>query len=220
MKRGYFSLILVTAIFAELITSCDKIDDDTAVGMTISGTLEFSERYNDEFTKLVMVVREPMDMGVIVFKRVELARGTYFDGAFSIELPATIDEKYLQTFFTEDIPPKFKVSDKGVKTGIFSISISSFKDKEDLPDMPGVGIGQLYQEYELIYAKSDDKSTTEALLYYADRKCSITGTIGNDTFSVNLKRGWNFLFAIETELIKEYSTYPVSGLKWYVSGDF
>ena len=46
-----------------------------------------------------------------------------------------IDEKYLQSLFTEDIPPKFKVSDKKVKTGIFSISVSTFKDMEDLPAM-------------------------------------------------------------------------------------
>jgi len=218
MKRYYFSLFLMSVIFAAVITSCEK--DDTAVGLTISGNLEFSEKYNDEFTKVVIVVREPMDMGTIVFKRVELARGTYSNGIFSIELPANIDEKYLQTLFTEDMPPKFKISDKKVKTGIFSISISSFKDMEDLPDIPGVGMGQLYKEYELIYAKSDEQSTTEALLYYADRKCSITGTIGDDVFDVNLKKGWNFLYKTENELINKYSTKPVSGLKWYVRDDF
>ena len=220
MNRYYFSLILMTAIVATVLTfSCEK--EDMTVSMTVSGTLEFGERYNDEFTKVVIVVREPTDMGGIIgFNRVELARGTYTNGAFSIELPAKIDEKYLQSLLTEDMPPKFKVSDKKVKTGIFSISISSFKDMEDLPDTPGMGVGQIYKEYELIYAKSDDESTVEAMLYYADRKCSITGIIGDDVFSVNLKKGWNFLYETKTESINEYSTNPVSGLKWYVRYDF
>jgi hypothetical protein len=209
----------MTAIVVAVLTSCEKEEMEASV--TISGTLEFSERYNDEFTKVVIVVQEPMDMGgITVFNRNELARGIYSNGSFSIELPARVDEKYLQSRFTEDIPPKFKVSDKKVKTGIFSISISSFKDMEDLPDIPGVGGGEIFKDYELIYAKSDDRSTVQAMLYYADRKCSITGTLGNDVFSVNLKKGWNFLYETETELINEYSTNPVSGLKWYVIYDF
>ena len=123
MNRYYFFLILMTAIVAMVvISSCEK--EDVAVSMTVSGTLEFGELYDDEFTKVVIVVREPTHMGGISgFNRVELARGTYANSAFSIELPAIIDEKYLQARFTEDMPPSFKVSDKKVKTGIFSISI-------------------------------------------------------------------------------------------------
>ena len=243
MKRYYFSLILMTAIFAELITSCEKAE--TAVGMTISGTLEFSERYDEEITKVEVVIREPAGEGFpgSAYKKVTLASGTYFNGGFSLELPAKVDDKYLDShFFDEEFPTTIKITDKKVKTGAFSFSTTNMDETKE-SQIPTTGGFVVHRGivYPLIYAKSDDKSVTEAMFLYADRKCSIIGsmTVYDEltaftiektlAYSVHLKRGWNVLYVTQTEFMEksdkqvrrdEFSTNPVSGLKWYVHWDF
>ena len=91
-----------------------------------------------------------------------------------------------------------------------------------------------YQTFPLVYIKRDDLSTTEGLFYYADKNCSITGTLtASDehqtvTYSMYLKRGWNIVYHTEKYIespdkqvrMEEFSTNQVSGMKWYVSGDF
>ena len=231
MKRYFFSLILMAAIFAAAITSCNK--DDMAIGMVISGTLEFSERYNDEITKVKVVTN--MDRFSDI-RGVVLASGTYFNGDFSLELPVKVDDQYLEKRFDfEDLPPHFKVSNKNVKTGVFSISATNLDDtKTELDsrffylsdqnpsstDSLRGSIVQIVYIYPLIHAKSDDKSTTEAWYLYADRNCSITGAIttydesssewGTGTFmvektltySMHLKRGWNIVYYTETQYME------------------
>jgi hypothetical protein len=223
------------AIFAGMIASCDK-EDDAAVGMTISGTLEFNEKYdNDEITKVQIAIREPVtDNGITLFKNVVLASGAYSDGIFSLELPAMVDDKYLGAhLLDEDFPPSIKVSNKNVKTGVFSISTSNFDDTKQIPTTGGLVSVLTSKVYPLVYVKKDDKSITEAILLYADRKCSITGsmTMSDETitYSVHLKRGWNILYETRPEYMEsadkqirreECTTNPISGLKWYVHWDF
>ena len=234
MKKYYFLLILMTAIFVVLITSCEK--DETPVGMTVSGTLEFSERYNDEITKVQVDYYEPVYMG----KHVTLARGVYSNGAFSLELPAKVDVIYLnQNLSNEDLEPYFKVSNKKVKTGVFGFTATDFDEdiaksiEEKNKDGNGIW-AYSYKTFPLVYLKRDDISTTEGLFYYADRNCSITGTLtasdGHQTitYSMHLKRGWNIVYHTDKYMetqdkqvrIEELSTKPVSGMKWYVSGDY
>ena len=236
MKRYYFSLILMTAFFAELITSCDK--EDEVVGMTVSGTLEFSERYNDEITKVEVTILGDRFSDL---KSVTLARGAYSNGAFSLKLPAKVDDMYLnQNFADEDLEPYIKVSNKMVKTGVFDFTATDFDETMansiEEKNKEGNGVDWVYSHktFPLVYIKSDDTSTTEGLFYYADRNCSIIGTMtASDghytiTYSMHLKRGWNIVYHTEKYMeapdkqirIDELSTQPVSVMKWYVRGDF
>ena len=240
MKRYYFSLILMTAIFAVLITSCEK--DETFVGMTVTGTLEFSEQYNDKITKVQVDFREPTYLGEVpIFTQSTLARGTYSNGAFSLELPSKVDDKYLNQMLShEDLEPYLKVSNKNVKTGMFDFTATDFDEEiakrieEKNKEGNGVWASYLYKIFPLVNLKRDDISTTEGLFYYADRNCSITGTLtasdGNQTttYSMYLKRGWNIVYHTQKYMetpdrlihIEELSTKPISGMKWYVRGDF
>ena len=170
MKKYYFSFILITMIFAAMITSCDK--EETAVGMTVSGILELSERYNDEITKVEIVIREQAGEGFpgSAYKQVTLASGSYFNGNFSLELPAKVDDKYLDNhLLDEEFPTSIKVSDKRIKTGIFSFSTTNLDDTKE-NQIPTTGGMVVYRGivYPLVYIKSDDISTTEGLFYYAD----------------------------------------------------
>ncbi len=238
MKRYCFPLILLTAIFAELITSCDK--DETAVGMTVSGILEFSEQYNDKITKVQVDAYEGS-------KQITLARGPYSNGTFSLELPAKVDDKYLnQPFSKEDMGPYFEISNKNVKIGVFDFTATDFDEtianSIDEKNREGNGTwGYAYKTFPLVYKKLDDISTTEGSFYYADRSCSITGTMTTYddlitftiektlTYSMHLNRGWNIVYHTTTQymetpdkqiFINELSTKPVSGMKWYVRGGF
>ena len=239
MKIHYFSLTMMAVIVAAAFTSCEK--EDSAVGMKVSGTLEFSERYNDEITKVQVII--PGDRFFYLVdgpssgsEQVTLASGTYFNGEFSLELPAKVDDKYLDShLFDEEFPTSIKVSDKRVKIGAFSFSTTNLDDSKE-NQIPTTGGLVVYRGkvYPLVHAKSDDISTTEGLFYYADRNCSITGTMtASDghytiTYSVHLKRGWNIVYHTEKYMettdkqirIEEFSTIPVSGMKWYVRGDF
>ena len=247
MKKYYFSLILMTAIFAELITSCDK--DDTAVGMTVSGNLEFSERYKDKITKVEIIIPGDRFSGS---QSVILARCAYSNGTFSLELPARVDDKYLGKYLPiNDLPSNYTVSDKMLKAGVFNFTATDFDETNNVQVDTGTGIGvnisHLSTVYLLVFAKSDEQSITEAMFLYADRNCSIIGSMtvsdeessefGTETFMVektlsyfmHLKRGWNIVYHTETQYmetsdkqirIDELSTEPVSGMKWYVREDF
>ena len=235
MKRYYILIILVTAIFSVLITSCEK--DETNVSMTVSGTLEFSELYNDEITKVQVDFREPTYWGEVpVFTHVTLARVPYSNGAFSLELPEKVDNKYLnQKLSYEDLEPYIKVSNKNVKTGVFDFTATDFD--EDIANSieeknkEGNGVWTYsYKTFPLVYLKRDEISTTEGLFYYANENCSITGTLTESdghqtiTYSMHLKRGWNIVYHTQTQdkqmRIEELSTKSVSDMKWYVRGDF
>ena len=242
MKRYYFSLLLMTAFFAGIITSCNK-ENDEAVGMTVSGTFELIseqyKQYNDVITKVQVDVCEPVNVGITAFQCVTLARGPYSNGAFSITLPAMVDEKYLQSRFDEDLPPNFKVSNKMVKTGGFNFTATDYDEEtaNSIAEKNKEGIGiwvYSYKTFPLVYIKSDEISTTEGLFYYADRNCSITGSMtASDghytvTYSMHLKRGWNIVYHTDKYLettdkqirIEELSTRPVNGMKWHVRGDY
>ena len=240
MKKYNFSLLLMTAIFTIVATSCEK--DDTAVGMTVSGTFELVseqyKQYNDEITNVEV---EAFEYYLHSGKRVVIARGPYSNGTFSLELPAIVDNIYLtNSLATEDLEPYFKVSNKKVKIGIFSFTATDYDEDiansidEKNKEGNGVHWGYSFKTFPLIYTKSDDISTTEGLFYYADRNCSITGSLtASDghytlTYSTHLKKGWNIVYHTEKYIetsdkqirIEELSTNPVSGMKWYVRGDF
>jgi len=238
MKRYFLYLILlIIVIFAQVITSCNKSKDDMDIGMTVSGTLEFSERYNDIITKVQVDVYEGE---YPVLKLVTLARGHYSNGTFSLELPARVEDKYLnQGLSSEDFEPYIKISDKEIKTRVFDFTATDFDEEIansiDEKNKEGNGMwGYSYKTFPLVYIKYDDISNTEGLFFYADRDCSITGSITasdrhyTQTYSMHLKRGWNIVYHTEKYIetddkhirITEYSTEPVSGLKWYVRGDF
>lgn len=248
--------ILLAAIVVAVITSCDKVDkNESAEGITVSGTLEFSERYDEITTVEVSVLEQPNeDNSPIFFSRAILARGPYSNGDFSIKLPEKVDDKYLIRipYSKKGFESYFEVSGESVKTVTLFFSITTFDEEMakivDEKNKEGNGVyGYLYKEFPLVYMKKDDISTTEGGYCYADRNFSITGSItiqdegslewSTETFmiektvaySMHLKQGWNIVYYTQTEYMEtpdkqirktESTTNPVSGLKWYVRGDF
>jgi hypothetical protein len=230
----------MTTIIAVAAISCEK--EETIVGMTISGTLEFSKQFSDKFTEIHVYAEYADSSGIYGFNRATLARGAYSNGTFSLVLPAKIDDKFLRLGFSgEDWDTHFAVSDKSVRIGVFDFTATdydeaiarSIEERNKETGNNGLIGTYLYNTFPLVYIKSDDTSTTEGMFYYADRSSSITGTMTSPdghtlTYSMNLKRGWNIVYYTDKYLeisgkkirIEELTTNPVSGLKWYVRGDF
>ncbi|MDR2423399.1 MAG: BACON domain-containing protein, partial [Prevotellaceae bacterium] len=114
-----------------------------------------------------------------------LATAPYQNGSFTMTLPATIDNKFLETF--DDAPDGVTVSAPDAKM-LEDLSFDAYNGSELLG---GTYLGT-------------DNENIDVQLFYIDRDCAITGT-GTDErngetetahYEMNLKAGWNWLYAI------------------------
>jgi hypothetical protein len=157
-------------------------------------------------------------------KQIVLATGTYSNGGFRINLPATVDEKYLEPSienlleFTSSFLTEYygmKVSDSNAKYSW--VSIYGY-DKSDNH------VASF--SYEVEYK---DIAEITGHYIYVDRDVTITGLhkgiygySTSTTFNLSLKKGWNIMYAkysraSDTEGDEEWTNDAPSGIKWWVT---
>ena len=193
-----------------VFTGCDKDKDNEnpagGVASKIEGTVVNGSAYDVDVIK------------GIVEERFEIASSDFANNKFSIDLPATLDDKHLESMFEDDM----NINDGGVK-GAF-LDLRGYKSNKSV-------------EY-LEYARMPDLSATKVTFYYAvyvyvDRDANVTGEFYEEEdyilkFNMNLKKGWNLIYMADVfELISEddyintenYTTTPMSGYKWYFDAE-
>ncbi|MDR0560590.1 MAG: 2-hydroxyacyl-CoA dehydratase family protein [Prevotellaceae bacterium] len=203
-KNFLFTKRAITFMAAGMIlfASCGK-DDNKEKGddgsnvlpdNTIVAQVEDGNSYNEKIDTIVARIFNedtPCD----------LAKAAYKNGGFTLKLPATVDDKYLVADFKR-FTDGVKVSDPNAKLCQFEV-LRVFKSGEELQ-------GRFFHIY------SSEKTKTMVEYIYTDRDLSVTGGyteereiyIGNgnfekviydNTFNVNLKKGWNITYLTQTE---------------------
>jgi len=220
-SRGNFFTVICVCI-GLMFAGCDGDDDDDNGNGLVSGWFDGKitaqvvngNAYNNLFSSVEAFAspRSTMCDNFIYF----IVKGVYSNGGFTINLPQTIDDKYLvrideAVFITDWNDDYFdgddiKISNRNVKT----LQIWNFEGYDSQGDW--VDNFLYIKEGEFLW-------WTRAFFWYVDRDVTITGTADGyyegDTWNVSLKKGWNIVYRINNDHQHEYTTKPVDGMKWY-----
>ena len=162
---------------------------------------------------------------------VELARSEWKDGSFAIKLPKTLNPNLLIPF--DGVIEGLTISKENLKTkeayfsvldkkGNYVTSLYLAKKTED-------GFVEAFYEYFDADAIISGSTTNLAYLYEKNDSCDCCELYlwkTNTSFSVEVKEGWNIWYysaSVSREeriITAQWSTTPISGLKWYGDEDF
>ena len=189
-------------------TSC-KDDEETPAVTKIEGTVVNGSDYDvDE-----IVGRINID---------EKMSTDFVNNHFSMELPATVDDKYLMLI---DYDEEFNISDPNAKVAL--LSLNGYNS----------GSFECFLSYTLPGMENTEKwEMYESALIYVDRNVTITGmdswyddddeTDNVEICNLNLKKGWNWVYNVYTFTVSDRTytdvstTVPLNGWKWYFENDY
>jgi hypothetical protein len=164
---------------------------DSFDGSKIQAKVESGNDYNAQIDSVKLIIIR----GDI---RYEIASAKYANGGFTLNLPATVSDQYLQTsLFSKAMD--MTVSDDNAQANFFTIS--AYKD--------GKVVGSFSQ-----FCDFDGYRTTTEFIY-VDRNVTLTSA---SNLNISLKKGWNKMYLKEeSESGKDiaYTIIEPSGLKWY-----
>ena len=218
MKKYFLSnLIIAALIISAAFVSCNKDDDDggntaTSITAKIDNASEFSD------VKKVKIMAEYYENNT--WKEYALAEADFKDGGFTINLPATVDAKYLEPYDEEEMPQEINVSNTNAKT-LWIWSVKGFNSADE-------------QIARFWCGKEDSNSDTSMNWLYTDSDVNISGTNTSTEeeddvvyeftviYSLVLKKGWNVVYDTYSQTkqgnkyIEKYEakSSAVSGLKW------
>ena len=199
-NKQWLSMLFIAAlVLSATFTSCDKDDEDGGTIDKITATVEGGAKYNGVISKVKLGL--DIDDEIVV-----IATGDWSNGGFTIELPKTVDAKYLEPF-----SGNVKVSGPivaGFDEDDEFVTIFVCGKKENGPPLPYPDVNYYYRAYYI----------------YSDSDLNVS-----DEFS--LKKGWNFKHVATGAFVivdggyvflDEQSTFSnnVSGMKWYSDEDF
>jgi hypothetical protein len=232
-----FKLIIIFSIMIGNI-SCEKkeiIED----GLFLHAKVENASKYNNVVeVRLMMNVR---DYG----KNIELARGNWKNGSFTIELPKTLDTNYLYALIDEnrlqptiiDTPSSLAISNINVKIwnaqfwGVDKDGnvVTPFFPFEIDKDGNNKGIFYTYVDSDVTISGRTEREGVMIDTEFHNEKFigshphPIWYNKITTTYSVEWKEGWNIWsysrFFLQEEPVEKWSIIPFSKLKWYGGED-
>lgn len=184
MKRIFFNfgLFLALGLTIVVFNSCEKDDDKD--GGTNDGTASKITATNviNGTTQIITVkALADWEIGDEDYGRDIIAQAPYQNNGFTLELPATLEAKYLETdaYDLEGI----SVSDRNFKSYFFE-DVNGYNEGGDK-------IGCFYLEEE------NDDSNHYTSWMYVDRDVTIKGEsneIDVEYFDLTLNKGWNLVY--------------------------
>jgi hypothetical protein len=197
MKNNFLKMAFVSLFTVVALCSCDKDDDGDNVPTSVVADNTITATVENGNDKIAVVKAIMFYDGYI--KEAEIATALYSDGGFTLKLPETVNDAYLNAIEDEGYPAEIKISNPEVKTnGVIIYAHNA----------AGKSIG--YFHYR------DDSGLTGSPIY-STGDVSITGSgIDEDgevsNYNIHLKTGWN----IEFNKRNESTTQTPSGtMKWY-----
>jgi hypothetical protein len=225
------NIILATLLSCVFLIGCKKENDDPLSGVIVDGKITAKVENASEFRNVVAV--KFMAYDISVNRHVELARGNWKNGGFTIEPPKTLDPNFLHPLIRRDvllggywipgiteIQPTLTISNENVR-----VDNNYF-----------VGVDKDGKEVASFGLFMEDKDDTHANFTYVDSDVTISGYKIEEfqirpnrsernitTYSVSWEKGWNVwclsrcqsdtgsMFITEDQ----WSTTPIRGLKWY-----
>ena len=220
MKKFFLIGSLCLGICCTFTNCGGKDDDDNSGGspLQVNATVEEGSSYDIDEVRALIAIDEEYDeeTGNYIWVGKEIAKGSYTGGKFSLNLPATVEDKYLESIEEyEEYPASISVSDRKAKGTV--LAIVGYKS--------GKQIGDFYNEKYLETETSHSYYDVEYI--YVDRNLTITGTETDEDgdtykYSVNMKKGWNLVYYVRTSdedsYTRETTTKAQSGLKWFFYG--
>ncbi len=197
MKKTFlnFGLFLALGLTTTVFNSCDK-DDDNDGGTKVSkitATNVINGSTNIKTVKALIY----WESGEDDYGSDAIAQAPYQNNGFTLELPATVGAKYLETMDADDLEG-IDVSDKNFKS-FFLGGLSGYNGDDD-------EIGYFYLEE----IKDDTEHYT--IWVYVDRDVTLKGEHKKiyeeydeeiiDKMDLTLKKGWNIMYESETESYK------------------
>jgi len=226
MKRLiFFAVLAVSAAFA----SCDKDDDAPATSIVNNNISVTVSNVDADVENVKLLANSEISVnwvwddetGKIVGSTTsvtgeEIARGSFSDGRLTMNLPATVDSRFLTPMYDDmEVPAGVSMSNNHVKGtgGVFLVGYDSDGNETGL----------------FFYGKLDEatKQIIMAGLVYMDNDVIITGSFSNNEeiikstviYDCNFKKGWNFMYVLlsgdgEGRLTGKTTTTNPGGLKW------
>jgi hypothetical protein len=235
MKKIVWNYLIVTIVMSAVFTACDNDDATPETTKTpetsiVSNNISVAVSYIDaEVENVKLLVNSEINVdwvldeetGMIIGSTTtvtgeEIARGSFSGGILTMNLPATVDNKYLQPMFDDmEVPAGVSMSNSNTKGtgGVFLVGY----------DRNGNETGLFF------YGKLDEetKQIIMAALAYVDNDLIITGSFSDDdgiikstiSYDCNFRKGWNFMYVLlssdgEGRLIGRTTTENPGGLKW------
>jgi hypothetical protein len=215
MKRNFLTKAFVCLFTVVALCSCSKDDDEendngnsgnsVIQNNTLVAVVENGASFNETIDSVKAVIYSETG------GEITLAQGAYVNDGFTINLPESVDARYLRNInsfvdYEENVPKDVTVSNSDAKFGYVSLYAYKYSD-----------VGEFYQ------ATEDEEWDNDEELIYADRDVYI---IGSDTdyldkykYNVYLKKGWNIIYYKSTQNNNsreiECTTQVPAGAKWY-----
>jgi len=174
----FLALGLTTVVF----NSCDKDDDNdgdtnggNALKITATNVINGSTNIKTVKAKIYW------ESGENDYDEDAIAQAPYLNNGFTLELPTTLEAKYLETMDLEGIA----VSDKNFKS-YFLYDLRGYNEDDD-------EIGYFYLEEE----NGDNFYYTSWI--YSDRDVTMEGENDGEKYNVTLKKGWNVVYDSYTD---------------------
>ena len=172
-------------------------------GNQLTVTVENGAKYDNVIDRVKLMMYDHEGKRVVA-----LATGKWSNGGFTIELPKTVDAKYLVPAVEQyNYLSNLTVSNINAKIG--HASFIGY-DKDDNI------VAAIY------YGKWDFNFSIGAYYYYADCDVDIFGkdeeVLMKQDYSLNYKKGWNKYYQISPMVVGEWvrsTTNVVNGLKWW-----
>jgi len=234
MKRHILNtalLLFLTSVFISCERERDNIliEQDNIIHARVENALEYS---NVVEVKLMINTLIPLAQ---FYVDIEIARGTWKDCGFTIELPITINPNYLYSLL-RDGRWNMRLSAYTYYESLTATTISNENAKTVNAEFWGVDEnGHWIAPFSLVKIE-DEYNFTRAVFTYVDSDVTIFGNnterndFGNPSFeihniySIEWKKGWNVWYFTKSRTItndgtpiltRQWSSIPVNGLKWY-----
>lgn len=184
MKKTFlnFGLFLALGLTTAVFYSCDKDDDNdgdtnggNALKITATNVINGSTNIKTVKAKIYW------ESGENDYDEDAIAQAPYLNNGFTLELPTTLEAKYLETMDLEGIA----VSDKNFKS-YFLYDLRGYNEDDD-------EIGYFYLEEE----NGDNFYYTSWI--YSDRDVTMEGENDGEKYNVTLKKGWNVVYDSYTD---------------------
>ena len=190
MKKRFlnFGLLLALGLTTALFNSCGRDDDNN--GDTIDNASKITAtNVNNGSTQIKTVKAIVFWESGNNYESEAIAQAPYQNNGFTLELPATLQDKYLETIDTDDLEGIF-VSDKNFKSCFL----------EDLRGYNGDD-----NEIGYFYLEEDNENWEHYTSWiYVDRNVTIKGEVVDDeeqgNFDLTLKKGWNIVYESYIEM--------------------
>ena len=229
MKKVILNYLIAVFVVLAAITSCDKDGGDPATSIVNNNISVTVSDVDGEVENVKLLANSEINVDWVWDKEAgkivgattsvtgeEIARGTFSGGRLTMNLPATVDSKYLTPMYDDmEVPAGVSMSNYNVKGtgGVFLVGYDSDGNETGL----------------FFYGKFDEKTEQIIMsaLIYVDNDVIISGAYSNNdeiikstvSYDCNLRKGWNFMYVLlssdgEGRLIGRTTTENPGGLKW------